>query len=222
MVRSSTLSYCKRNDSMIKKLNPLPEGSMKLTQYAHGAGCGCKISPQVLEVILKGNISTEYPGLLIGNEYKDDAAVYQLNDREALISTTDFFMPVVDDPFLFGQIAAANAISDVYAMGGKPIMAFAILGWPIDKLSPEIAQRVLEGARKTCTDAGIPLAGGHSIDSTEPIFGLSVNGLVGIAELKKNSTAKIDDLIFLTKPIGSGILTTASKRGLLDEQFKPE
>jgi selenide,water dikinase len=207
---------------MIKKLNPIPEGPIKLTQYAHGAGCGCKISPQTLEIILKGNLSTSYPGLLVGNDYKDDAAVYQLNDKEALISTTDFFMPVVDDPFAFGQIAAANAISDVYAMGGKPIMALAILGWPVDKLSPEIAREVIEGARKTCGEAGIPLAGGHSIDSPEPIFGLSVNGIVNLQQLKKNCTAKNGDLIFLTKPIGTGILTTAAKRGLLNKDYEAE
>jgi selenide,water dikinase len=206
---------------MIKKLNPLPEGPVKLTQYAHGAGCGCKISPQILEVILKGNLATAHPGLLIGNDHQDDAAVFELNEKEALISTTDFFMPVVDDPFIFGQIAAANALSDVYAMGGKPIMALAILGWPVDKLSPEIARQVIEGARKICAEANIPLAGGHSIDSPEPIFGLSVNGLVNIQQLKKNSGAKTGDLIFLTKSLGTGILTTAAKRGLLNKEYEP-
>jgi len=192
---------------------------VKLTQFSHGAGCGCKIAPAVLETILKTNqASTVFPQLLVGNASKDDAAAYDLGNGQALISTTDFFMPIVDDAFAFGKIAGANAISDVYAMGGTPIMAIAILGWPIDKLSPELAQQVIEGARAICQEAGIPLAGGHSIDSPEPIFGLSVNGLVNTAQLKQNNTAKEGDLLLLTKPLGVGILSTAQKRNVLTEE----
>lgn len=186
---------------------------IKLTQYSHGAGCGCKIAPKVLEDILSTNLSLpDNKNLLVGNSSKDDAAVYDLGNGMALISTTDFFMPIVDDPFEFGRIASANAISDVYAMGGKPIVAIAILGWPINVLPPAIAQKVIEGSKSICAEAGIPLAGGHSIDSVEPIFGLAVNGLVGINNLKKNNTAKEGDVIFLTKPLGVGILTTAEKK----------
>ena len=159
---------------------------IKLTQYSHGAGCGCKISPSILEKILHTNKS--YPdnkNLLVGNNTKDDAAILDLGNGTALISTTDFFMPIVDDPYQFGRIAAANAISDVYAMGGKPILAIAILGWPINVLAPEIAQKVIEGGRSICLEAGISLAGGHSIDTPEPIFGLSVNGIINTADVKK-------------------------------------
>jgi selenide,water dikinase len=155
--------------------------------------------------------------LIVGNHSKDDAAVYDLKNGTALISTTDFFMPIVDDPFNFGRIASANAISDVYAMGGDPIMAIAILGWPINLLSPLVARRVIEGSKSICMEAGIPLAGGHSIDSPEPIFGLAVNGLVNITHLKKNNTAQKGDILFLTKKIGVGILTTAEKKNLLKE-----
>ncbi len=192
---------------------------IKLTQFSRGAGCGCKIAPQVLEEILSGStFSFPDKNLLVGNSSKDDAAVYDLGNGTALISTTDFFMPVVDDAFAFGQIASSNAISDVYAMGGKPLMAIAILGWPIEKLPAALAQKVLEGSRTICTQAGIPLAGGHSIDAAEPIFGLAVSGLVDINNLKQNNTAKEGDLIFLTKPLGVGILSTAQKRGLLKEE----
>lgn len=195
---------------------------IKLTQYSRGAGCGCKIAPQVLDEILKTNSSSPaIKNLLVGNSSKDDAAVYDLENGTALISTTDFFMPIVDDAFDFGRIASANAISDVYAMGGKPILAIAILGWPIEKLPAELAQRVLEGSRKICEEAGIPLAGGHSIDSAEPIFGLSVNGLVDIKNLKKNNTAEAGDILFITKPLGVGILSTAQKRGVLKEEHLP-
>lgn len=190
---------------------------IRLTQFAHGAGCGCKIAPQVLETILSGALQEDYPQLLVGNSTKDDAAVYQLNNTEALISTTDFFTPIVDDAFVFGQVAAANAISDVYAMGGTPMMALAILGWPLDKLPATLAQQVLAGARTICKQAGIPLAGGHSIDSLEPIFGLSVNGKVALNHLKQNNTAKPGDLLLLTKPIGVGILATAAKRNLIEQ-----
>lgn len=193
--------------------------AVKLTKYSHGAGCGCKIAPQVLDTILKSNFSApDQQNLLVGNSSKDDAAAYDLGNGTALISTTDFFMPIVDDAFSFGKIAGANAISDVYAMGGKPVLAIAILGWPVDKLAPEIAQQVIEGARSICAEAGIPLAGGHSIDCPEPIFGLAVNGLVPIHHLKRNSTAKEGDLLFLTKPLGIGVLSTAQKREVLKEE----
>jgi selenide,water dikinase len=196
---------------------------IKLTQYSHGAGCGCKISPKVLDEILKSNfVFPDNKKLLVGNSSKDDAAVYDLGNGEALISTTDFFMPIVDGAFDFGRIAAANSISDVYAMGGKPLMAIAILGWPVEKLSSELAQKVIEGGRMICKEAGIPLAGGHSIDSTEPIFGLAVTGIVEIKNLKKNNSAEEGDLLFLTKPLGVGILSTAQKRGLLKEEHLPE
>lgn len=190
---------------------------IKLTQYSHGAGCGCKISPAVLDAILHSESPAEkFSALLVGNETKDDAAVYDQGDGNCIISTTDFFMPIVDDAFTFGQIASVNAISDVYAMGGKPMMALAILGWPVGKLSNELAQQVLEGARKICKEANIPLAGGHSIDSPEPIFGLAVTGSVRKENLKQNNTATESCLLYLTKPLGVGIITTAQKRGLAD------
>jgi selenide,water dikinase len=189
---------------------------VNLTQYSHGAGCGCKISPAILDKILHSPITAPADSrLLVGNDKRDDAAVFDLGNGSALISTTDFFMPIVDDAYDFGRIASANAISDVYAMGGKPILAIAILGWPIDKLSPETAQRVLEGARAICAEAGISLAGGHSIDCPEPVFGLAVNGLVDIAHLKQNSTATEGCRLYLTKPLGVGVLSTAQKKGLL-------
>ncbi|KPM48119.1 selenide, water dikinase SelD [Jiulongibacter sediminis] len=194
---------------------------IKLTQYSHGAGCGCKISPKVLDVILQGNIALpNNENLIVGNHSRDDAAVLDLGNGTALISTTDFFMPIVDDPFNFGRIASCNAISDVYAMGGKPVLAIAILGWPIDKLAPEVAQKVIDGSRSICLEAGISLAGGHSIDSPEPIFGLAVNGIVPIENVKQNNNAKAGDFLFLTKPLGVGILTTAEKKGLLKHEHK--
>ncbi len=194
---------------------------IKLTQYSHGAGCGCKIAPNILEEILQSNFAMpDNKNLIVGNHSKDDAAVYDLGTGQALISTTDFFMPIVDDPYNFGRIASANAISDVYAMGGKPILAIAILGWPINKLPPEVARKVIEGSRSICLEAGIPLAGGHSIDAPEPIFGLAVNGLVDIDHIKQNNTAKPGDLLFLTKPLGVGILTTAEKKGLISDEMK--
>ena len=156
--------------------------SIKMTSYSHGAGCGCKISPKVLTTILKSSsIQIDDPRLLVGNDTRDDAAVYDMGN---------FFLPIVDDPFTFGRIAATNAISDVYAMGGKPLMAIAILGWPIDKIAPEVAAQVMEGGRKACSDANIILAGGHSIDNPEPIFGLAVTGSVVISNLKRNDTAQ--------------------------------
>lgn len=198
-----------------------PDDKIALTQYAHGAGCGCKIAPHVLTEIL--HTKTPQPAnqlLLVGNETNDDAAVYDLGNGKALIATTDFFMPIVDDAFDFGRVAAANAISDVYAMGGSPVLAIAILGWPVNKLPTALAQQVLEGARAICAEAGVSLAGGHSIDTLEPMFGLSVNGFIDIADLKRNNTAREGDLIFVTKPLGVGILSTAQKRNVLAEEDK--
>jgi len=192
---------------------------IKLTQYSHGAGCGCKIAPKVLDAILQSD--TAYPEekkLLVGNSSRDDAAVYDIGQGRAVISTTDFFMPIVDDAYDFGRIASANAISDVYAMGGTPLMAIAVLGWPVDKLPPSVAQRVIEGSRSICHEAGIPLAGGHSIDSPEPIFGLAVTGMLDIAHLKRNDTATAGCELYLTKPLGVGILTTAQKKGILQPE----
>jgi selenide,water dikinase len=185
-------------------MDPDNKGTIRLTQFSHGAGCGCKISPLLLDRILQSNLALpDNKKLLVGNHTKDDAAVYDLGYGMALISTTDFFMPIVDDPFEFGRIASANAISDVFAMGGKPVLAIAILGWPINKIPPEVAQKVIEGARSICLEAGISLA---------------VNGLIDVKNIKKNNTAKVGDLLFLTKPLGVGILTTAEKKDLL----KPE
>ncbi len=198
---------------------------IKLTQFSHGSGCGCKIAPKVLEQILQPFNTAiprpSYPELLVGYDTKDDAAVYDMGNGKAIISTTDFFMPIVDNAFDFGRIASTNSISDVYAMGGKPLMAIAILGWPVDKIPTSIAQQVLDGARTVCNEANIPLAGGHSIDSPEPIFGLAVTGEVGVLNIKKNSTASPNCKLYLTKPVGVGIITTANKRGLaLPEDFK--
>lgn len=190
---------------------------IKLTQYSHGAGCGCKIAPHVLEQILHGQRGAQNLSLLVGNDTNDDAAVYDIGGGKAIISTADFFMPIVDDAFDFGRIAAANALSDVYAMGGKALFAIAILGWPVEKIPVEVAQKVIEGARNVCKAANIVLAGGHSIDSKEPIFGLSVTGEVLIKNIKRNSTAEKGDKLFLTKPIGVGMVTTAHKRGLAEE-----
>src|SRR6267143_327814 len=192
---------------------------IKLTQYSHGAGCGCKISPAVLETMLHSDLpKAKFPSLLVGNESKDDAAVFDLGDGTCIVSTTDFFMPIVDDPFTFGSIASVNAISDVYAMGGLPLMAIAILGWPIDKIPADVAKKVLEGSRKVCAEAGIPLAGGHTIDCPEPVFGLAVTGKVRKEHLKKNNTAKKDSVLYLTKPIGIGIIATAQKKGIVQDQ----
>ncbi len=186
---------------------------VKLTEYSHGAGCGCKISPMLLDEMLQTTRENiVYPELLVGNSNKDDAAAYDLGNGTSVLSTTDFFMPIVDDPFTFGKIAATNALSDIYAMGGRPLMAISIFGWPIDKLSAEVGRAVIDGGRAVCEDAGIPLAGGHSIDSPEPIFGLAATGLVENAHLMTNDGAKEDCLLFLTKPLGIGILTTAQKR----------
>ncbi|MDH5258817.1 MAG: selenide, water dikinase SelD, partial [Gammaproteobacteria bacterium] len=195
------------------------EQNIRLTEYSHGAGCGCKIAPGLLEDILNTNfLMAPDPRLLVGNDTKDDAAVYDLGNGTSVVSTTDFFMPIVDDPFEFGRIAATNAISDIYAMGGTPLMAIAIFGWPIAKLGPDVASKVIDGGRQACKDAGIPLAGGHSIDAPEPIFGLAVTGQVDNQHLKRNSQAEAGCKLYLTKPLGIGILTTAQKKKLL----KPE
>lgn len=191
------------------------ESKIQLTKFSHGGGCGCKIEPAVLHQILKGKrSSTLFSQLIVGNNSNDDAAVWDIGNGMSMINTVDFFMPIVDDAFDFGRIAATNAISDVYAMGGKPVFANAILGWPIDKLSTQLAGEVLNGAISICEQAGIPIAGGHSIDSPEPIFGLSVNGLMDKKNIKKNNSAKADDLLFLTKPIGVGIIGSAIKKGV--------
>lgn len=196
-------------------MNDTTTEPIKLTQFSRGAGCGCKVAPSVLQEMLVNTKSTKaFSNLLVGNDSNDDAAVYDLHNGTCLISTTDFFMPIVDDAFDFGRIAATNALSDVYAMGGKPIMALAILGWCIDKLPTSLASDVLRGAREVCDTANIPLAGGHTVDSAEPFFGLAVNGLVEKQNLKRNDTAQVNDLLYLTKPIGTGIITTAHKRGL--------
>jgi len=193
--------------------------TVRLTQYSHGAGCGCKISPRVLsEILQRVPRQTADPRLLVGYDTRDDAAVYAIDDKTAIISTTDFFMPIVDDAFDFGAIAAVNAISDVYAMGGKPLLAVAILGWPISKLDATVAGDVLQGARDACSRAGIPLAGGHSIDAPEPIFGLAVTGMIEQSRIRSNNLAKAGDELYLTKPLGVGILTTAQKRGVLQDQ----
>ncbi|MGN5519595.1 selenide, water dikinase SelD [Halopseudomonas sp. Lyrl_26] len=192
---------------------------IRLTQYSHGAGCGCKISPRVLETILAGSGAQNLdPRLWVGNASRDDAAVYALDEERGVVSTTDFFMPIVDDPFDFGRIAATNAISDIYAMGGDPLMAIAILGWPVNVLPPEVAREVMRGGRAVCDAAGIPLAGGHSIDAPEPIFGLAVTGVVEKQYLKRNDTGTAGCRLYLTKPLGIGILTTAEKKAKLREQ----
>jgi selenide,water dikinase len=193
-----------------------PASAYKLTQYSHGAGCGCKIAPKVLDTILhQQSEKMHFPQLLVGNEERDDAAVFDIGNGIGIVSTTDFFMPIVDDAEDFGRIAAVNAISDIYAMGGTPIMAIAVLGWPINSLPAEVANMVIEGGRKACAEAGIPLAGGHSIDSPEPIFGLAVTGIVPTGQLKKNGGASPGATLFLTKPLGVGIFTTAQKKGKL-------
>ncbi len=195
---------------------------IKLTQYARSAGCGCKIAPAVLEQILinskEKNLAQDH--LLVANSSNDDASVYDLQNGYALLQTADFFMPIVDDAYTFGRVAAANALSDVYAMGGKPITAIALLGWPIDKLPASLAAKVMEGAKHSCAEAGIVISGGHTIDSAEPFFGLSVNGLTPIGNIKRNSTAKLGDVLLLSKPIGVGILATAQKRGVLEPQHQ--
>ncbi|MGC9152010.1 MAG: selenide, water dikinase SelD [Microbacter sp.] len=196
---------------------------IQLTHFSPGSGCGCKISPKELEVILADTKEREhFASLLVGNESKDDAAVYDLGNGSSVISTTDFFTPIVDDPFDFGRIAATNAINDVYAMGGAPLMAIAILGWPLDKLSSSLAQQVVQGAKSVCEMLHIPLAGGHSIDISDPIFGLAVTGLVSLENIKRNDTATAGCHLFLTKPLGIGLITTAEKKGLVKPEHKAE
>jgi selenide,water dikinase len=195
--------------------NDLP---LKLTSFSHGGGCGCKIAPGVLAEILKKSSGFPVPPqLLVGIETADDAAVYKLNDEQALIATTDFFMPIVDDPYDFGRIAATNAISDVYAMGGTPIMALALVGMPIDKLPLETIGKIIQGGESICAEAGIPIAGGHTIDSVEPIYGLVVMGLVHPSRIKRNADARAGDKLILGKPLGVGVMSAALKKGALDD-----
>ena len=190
---------------------------LKLTSFSHGGGCGCKIAPGVLSEILKKSSGFPVPPqLLVGIETADDAAVYKLNDEQALIATTDFFMPIVDDPYDFGRIAATNAISDVYAMGGTPIMALALVGMPIDKLPLDTIGKIIQGGESICAEAGIPIAGGHTIDSVEPIYGLVVMGLVHPSKVKRNADARAGDKLILGKPLGVGVLSAALKKGALD------
>jgi selenide,water dikinase len=192
---------------------------IRLTSFSHGGGCGCKIAPGVLAEILKKSSGFPVPPqLMVGIETADDAAVYKLNDEQALIATTDFFMPIVDDPFDFGRIAATNAISDVYAMGGTPIMALALVGMPIDKLPLEVIGEIIRGGESICAEAGIPIAGGHTIDSVEPIYGLVVMGLVHPSRVKRNAAAKAGDKLILGKPLGVGVLSAALKKNGLDDK----
>lgn len=193
------------------------EPKVKLTSFSHGGGCGCKIAPGVLSEILKSSTGFPVPKeLMVGIETADDAAVYWLNDEQALIATTDFFMPIVDDPFDFGRIAATNAISDVYAMGGTPIMALALVGMPINKLPLEVIGQIIRGGEAICAEAGIPIAGGHTIDSVEPIYGLVVMGLIHPSKVKRNAGAKAGDILILGKPLGVGIMSAALKKDVLD------
>ena len=196
-----------------------PGDPVRLTSLSHGGGCGCKIAPGVLQEILKGSAAGLVPPeLLVGNETSDDAAVYRLNDTQALVATTDFFMPIVDDPYDFGRIAAANAISDVYAMGGRPIMALALLAMPVNKLSLQTIGSVMRGGEAVCREAGIPVAGGHTIDSVEPIYGLVVMGLVHPEHVKRNASARAGDVLILGKRLGVGVLSAALKK----DQLSPE
>jgi selenide,water dikinase len=198
-------------------MNAPADLQIKLTSFSHGGGCGCKIAPGVLAEILKNSTGFPVPKeLMVGIETADDAAVYKINDEQALIATTDFFMPIVDDPYDFGRIAATNAISDVYAMGGTPIMALALVGMPINKLPVEVIGKIIQGGESICADAGIPIAGGHTIDSVEPIYGLVVLGLVHPSKVKRNADAKAGDKLILGKPLGVGILSAALKKNLLD------
>lgn len=204
---------------MSTPLSTAPSTPIKLTSFSHGGGCGCKIAPGILAQILKNSQGFPVPKeLLVGIETADDAAVYLLNDEQALIATTDFFMPIVDDPFDFGRIAATNAISDVYAMGGTPIMALALVGMPINQLPVEVIGQIIKGGESICAEAGIPIAGGHTIDSVEPIYGLVVLGLVHPSKVKRNADARAGDVLILGKPLGVGVLSAALKKGLLDAE----
>jgi selenide,water dikinase len=200
-------------------MNTPADQPLKLTSFSHGGGCGCKIAPGVLSEILKKSSGFPVPKeLMVGIETADDAAVYKLNDEQALIATTDFFMPIVDDPFDFGRIAATNAISDVYAMGGTPIMALALVGMPINKLPLDTIGKIIQGGESVCAEAGIPIAGGHTIDSVEPIYGLVVMGLVHPSKVKRNADAKAGDVLILGKPLGVGVLSAALKKDKLDAE----
>jgi len=196
--------------------------NVKLTEHTKGGGCGCKIPPSALAEILADHKTGGADGLLVGNSSGDDCAVLEIGSDRLLISTTDFFTPIVDDPYDFGRIAAANSISDIYSMGGTPVLAISILAWPLEKLDASVASEVMRGAREVCSEAGILIGGGHSIENPEPVFGLSVNGLLNRFQLKQNNTANPGDLLYLTKPIGSGILSTALKRGLLPDEQQQE
>lgn len=200
-------------------MDAITNGDIRLTEFAHGGGCGCKIAPGVLSDILKNSGSFPLPAdLLIGRETADDAAVYRLNSEQAIVATTDFFMPIVDDPYDFGRIAATNAISDIYAMGATPIMALAIVGMPINKLPMTVIQLILEGGESKCAEAGIPVAGGHSIDSVEPIYGLVVLGIAHPDRIKANNSARPGDVLVLGKALGIGIMSAALKKGALDDE----
>jgi selenide,water dikinase len=197
-------------------MNAPEQPKIRLTSFSHGGGCGCKIAPGVLSEILKSSGGVVPKELLVGIETADDAAVYKLNDQQALVATTDFFMPIVDDPYDFGRIAATNAISDVYAMGGTPILALALLAMPVDKLPVDVIRRIIEGGEAVCTTAGIPIAGGHTIDSVEPIYGLVALGIVHPEKVKKNSGAQAGDMLVLGKPLGVGVYSAALKKDHLD------
>src|SRR5688500_19206928 len=191
---------------------------IRLTEFSHGGGCGCKIAPAVLSEILASAAIRGFPNeLLVGTETSDAASVYRLNDTQALVATTDFFTPVVDDPYDFGRIAATNAISDIYAMGARPIMALALVGMPLEKLPVSVIRRVLEGGESVCAQAGIPVAGGHSIDTLEPIYGLVALGLVHPEKVKRNSSGKAGDVLILGKPLSIGVLSAALKKGKLSD-----
>jgi selenide, water dikinase len=194
-------------------LGPAP----RLTSLSHGGGCGCKIAPGVLAELLKGSLPSRHADLMVGADTSDDAAVYRLNENQAIVSTTDFFMPIVDDPFDFGRIAATNALSDIYAMGARPLLALAIVGMPINTLPQQTIRDILRGGETVCEQAGIPIAGGHSIDSVEPIYGLAVTGVVDPKKVKRNSSARSGDVLILAKPLGVGIFSAAFKKGALDE-----
>ena len=198
-------------------MNTLHDNNIKLTSFSHGGGCGCKIAPGILADILKNSTGFPVPKeLMVGIETSDDAAVYKLNDEQALIATTDFFMPIVDDPYDFGRIAATNAISDVYAMGGTPILALALVGMPINKLPIDVIGKIIKGGESICAEAGIPIGGGHTIDSVEPIYGLVVMGLVHPSKVKRNADARAGDMLILGKPLGVGVLSAALKKDALD------
>ena len=197
--------------------------NVRLTSLSHGGGCGCKIAPALLEELL-GAVEGQKaePRLLVGTDTRDDAAVYKINERQAVVATTDFFMPIVDDPFDFGRISATNALSDVYAMGANPILALGIVGMPVDKLPATVIAKILSGGRAACEDAGVVIGGGHSIDAPEPIYGLAAVGLVDVDRVKRNDTARPGDALILGKPLGIGILSAALKRGVLDRQGHDE